>query len=57
MRLTHLPKALAGFHFKLYFLAKAGSSEAHERLDALLADPDPGLAALARTQLGALAER
>ena len=41
---------------QLYFLAKAGSSEARERLDALLADPDPGLAALARTQLDALGD-
>ena len=39
---------------QLYFLAAAGSSEARERLEALRDDPDRGLAALARSQLGAL---
>ena len=39
---------------QLYFLAAAGSAEARERLEALRDDPDPGLAALARSQLDAL---
>jgi hypothetical protein len=39
---------------QLYFLARAGSADARERLHGLAADPDPGLAALARTQLNAL---
>jgi HEAT repeat protein len=39
---------------QLYFLAEAGSDGARERLQALLADPDPGLVALARSQLDAL---
>jgi hypothetical protein len=39
---------------QLYFLAQAGSGEARERLHVLEDDPDPGLAALARSQLEAL---
>jgi HEAT repeat protein len=39
---------------QLYFLAEAGSDAARERLEALRGDPDPGLAALARSQLDAL---
>jgi len=38
---------------QLYFLVTAGSQEARERLDGLLADPE--LADLARAQLDALA--
>jgi hypothetical protein len=40
---------------QLYFLARAGSGTARGRLEALRDGPDPGLAALARTQLDALA--
>ena len=41
---------------QLYHLAAAGSVEARTRLQALLSDHDPGLCALARSQLDALGE-